>query len=122
MTETKLADISKQHLEFIMKSKDPGLTTTDIKTARAKADVTKREIRKLEQKIKYWKLKLLSREELVRNAYLEAFNKGQEWNNKEEIEKFKKAQIWGQQRQPANKPIENLKEEKESTTISPSDE
>lgn len=100
-SETKFADIKKQHDDFAMKTKDPSLSISDIKMARAKADFALREMRKVEQKIKYWKLKLLSREELVRSSYLSAFNKGEEWNNEDEVQRYKKAQNWGKNRQPA---------------------
>jgi hypothetical protein len=100
--ESKLTDIKKEHSDFISKSKDPSLSISDVKIARAKADFALREIRKLEQKVKYWKLKLLSREDLVRSSYLASFNKGEEWNNEEEVQRFKKAKNWGKNRQPAN--------------------
>lgn len=99
--ETKFSEIKKQHDDFATKSKDPSLSVSDLKMARAKADFALREMRKLEQKIKYWKLKLLSREEQVRTSYLNAFNKGEEWNNDEEIQRYKKAQNWGKNREPA---------------------
>lgn len=116
-SETKYSDIKKQYDDFVAKTKDPSLSVSDLKMARAKADFALREIRKVEQKIKYWKLKLLSREELVRSSYLAAFNRGEEWNNDDEIQKFKKAQSWGKKRQPAkaNEP------KKESASQPPSE-
>lgn len=102
--ETKYSEIKKKHDEFATKSHDPSLSISDIKLARAKADLTLREMRMAEQKIKYWKLKLLSREEQVRISYLNAFNKGEEWNNDEEIQRYKKAQEWGKKRDLAKTP------------------
>lgn len=101
-SETKYSEIKKQHDDFVTKSKDSSLSISDLKIARAKADFALREMRKIEQKIKYWKLKLLSREEIVRSSYLSAFNKGEEWNNEEEIQRYKKSQNWGKNRQPSN--------------------
>lgn len=101
-SESRLVDIKKQYTDFINKSNDPSLSTSDVKIARAKADLASREIRKLEQKVKYWRLKLLSREEVVRGSYLKAFNKGEEWNNDEEVQRFKRAQNRGKIRSPAS--------------------
>jgi len=112
-TESKLTDVKKEFSDYVSKSKDPSLSISDIKVARAKADFALKEIRKLEQKVKYWKLKLLSREELVRISYLSAFNKGEEWNNDDEVIRFKKAKEWGKDRKPAK--ISDKKIEKKST-------
>ncbi len=127
-SESRLVDIQKQYSDFLNKSNNPSLSTSDAKIARAKADLALREVRKLEQKVKYWKLKLLSREEVVRDSYLKTFNKGEEWNNDEEVQRFKRAQSRGRIRAPANshssKKDKSAKSEHEESAaeISKSDE
>ncbi len=63
-----------------------------MKILRAKSERAKHNRNKQEQIVRYWKLKLLSREEVVRENYLNSFNRGEEWNSSEEIERYKKVQ------------------------------
>lgn len=102
-TESLLTERINQYKEFQEKVGQADIQSSNLKIARAKADGALREIRKLEQKIIYWKLKLLSREELVRNSYLESFNKGEEWNNSEEAQRYKKSLSRNTKRKPSSK-------------------
>lgn len=91
--EAKLNERREQYQEFLTNLKDPDIPSAKRKILQVKADRASQDVRKLEQRLKYWKLKLLSREEQVRNSYLDAFNNGSEWDNSsEETERFKKAQ------------------------------
>ncbi len=102
-TESLLTERKNQYKEFQEKVDQADIQSSNLKIARAKADDALREIRKLEQKIIYWKLKLLSREELVRNSYLESFNKGEDWNNSEEAQRYKKSLSRNTKRKPSSK-------------------
>lgn len=102
-TESLLAERKNQYKEFQEKVDQADIQSSNLKIARAKSDGAIHEIRKLEQKIIYWKLKLLSREELVRNSYLDSFNKGEEWNNSEEAQRYKKSLSRNSKRKPSSK-------------------
>jgi hypothetical protein len=90
VSETKLAE-RKTQLDEHMANMKTVEGESEKKRLRFKADIAVQDIRKLEEKVKYWKLKILSREEYVRNEYLREFNKGNDWNNSEEVERYKKA-------------------------------
>lgn len=85
---------------------------------KTKAEIAARDIQKLEQRVRYWKLKILSREEYVRTTYLSSFNKGIEWDNKEETEKFRKAEQRLVPRAPASKSPGDSKAEKKKESES----
>lgn len=91
IAETKLADKTKELDEFTGKLAAKNQTDVEMKSLRIKADNATKQIRRIDQQIRYWKLKLLSREALVREKYLEAFNKGELWNNEEEVLRYQKA-------------------------------
>ena len=101
-SESELATKTTQLNELVSKLPETDSQKSDIKLLRAKIDVAKRDLRKLEQKIKYWKVKLLSREEIVRIRYMSAFNQGKEWDSTEETERFKKSIARIQKRAPTN--------------------
>ncbi len=100
--EAQLNQKRNQLNDFKSKLPETDIQSADIKMIRAKVDFATQEVRKLEQKLKYWKIKLLSREELVRTKYLAAFNKGEEWDNTLETENFKKSIQRLKQRLPAS--------------------
>lgn len=89
--ETQLSEKQTQLKDFKSNLLTADIQTSEFKLIRTKSDYATQEIRKLEQRVKYWKGKLLTREKFVRNEYLSAFNKGESWNNLEEILKYKKA-------------------------------
>lgn len=91
IAETKLTEKTKERDDFLEKMKSHLVTDLEKKSLRYKADRATKEMRRYDQQIKYWKLKLLSREQSVRQSYLDAFNQGQTWDNNEEIERYKKA-------------------------------
>lgn len=102
-TEALLAERKNQLKEFQDKVVQADIQSSNLKVARAKADAALQEVRKLEQKVIYWKMKLLSREEIVRNLYLESFNKGEAWNNADEAMRYKKSINRNTKRKPASK-------------------
>ena len=91
IAETKLAEKTKERDDFLIKIKSPQITDLERKSLHFKADIATKQIRKLEQQIKYWKLKLLSREESVRRSYLASFNEGHIYDNSEETSRYQKA-------------------------------
>jgi hypothetical protein len=91
IAETKLAERQKERDDFLTKMKNPQVTDLERKSLHFKADYAMKHIRKLEQQIKYWKLKLLSREESVRHSYLNSFNEGKVYDNSDEISRYQKA-------------------------------
>lgn len=68
------------------------IQTAEVKLLRAKIDRAQAEVKKQEQRITYLKLRVLSREEYVREKSLEAFNKDQVWDNSEELSRYKSSQ------------------------------
>jgi hypothetical protein len=89
--EARLTEKEGELNDFKNQIAQTDIESSELKVLRAKANFATHEVRKLQQGVKYWKLKLLSREEVVRTNYLAAFNRGEEWNNAEELEKFHKA-------------------------------
>jgi hypothetical protein len=89
--EARLLEKEGQLKEFQEKINEADIQSSERKLIQAKADFALREVRKMQQNVKYWKLKLLSREEVVRRSYLRAFNSGLEWDNSAEVARFKKA-------------------------------
>ncbi len=102
-TEALLVERKNQLKEFQDKVIQADIQSSSLKVARAKADAALQEVRKLEQNVIYWKMKLLSREEIVRNLYLESFNKGEVWNNADETTRYKKSIHRASKRKPASK-------------------
>lgn len=102
-TESLLNEKKTQYSEYKDKIEQADIQSSGVKVARAKAEASLNEIRKLEQKVLYWKMKLISREEAVRNSYLESFNKGLEWSNAEEVDRYKKTIDRASKRKPASK-------------------
>ena len=92
LSEGKLTERKEQLEEQIIALKEADIDSSQRKQLKFKIDKAASDIRKLEQRVLYWKLKILSREEHVRKEYLKAFNKGETWDNSVEIERYKKAQ------------------------------
>jgi hypothetical protein len=101
--ESQLAEKQGQMKELKDKLTQSDIQSSELKMIRVKIDFAQRSIRKQEQRVRFWKARLLSREELVRRQYLTAFNKGEEWNNSDEVERYKKGKLMFRTRVPANK-------------------
>jgi hypothetical protein len=61
---------------------------------RAKIQDTKLSIEKLDQELRFEKMRLENRESYVKKKYLISFSHGEKWKNTEEVEAYKKAEKW----------------------------
>lgn len=108
ISEGKLAE-RKTQLEEHLNNMKTVEGDSEKKRLRFKADIAVQDVRKLEEKVRYWQMKILSREEYVRTEYLREFNKGNEWKNVEEVDRYKLAMKRLTVRAPASKPGEKKK-------------
>lgn len=121
-TENMISEKKNQIKEFQDKFRGADIQSSERKVIQVKIDHAFNDLRKLEQRLTYWKLKLLSREEIVRHSYLNSFNSGQDWDNSDEIERYKKANARLQKRRPANDKTTSTKGSAKSETPAHSDE
>lgn len=77
--------------DFQKKLADEDKQSIQLKILRRKVEGSTWDIMKTEQQINYLKMKIFDREKFVRESYIEAFKKGEKWDNTNEVNEYKKS-------------------------------